>query len=197
MLMAQGSVAGDDGFESLSRSQTIEHIWGRECPNLHGRGFAALARMPALKGLAVSCKNVDDASLATLTQFPALTWLTPIDVSDAGFRHIGRCAQLERLTCMYCRDTGDAATEHIAGLSKLRHYHATQTRITDRSLKILGGIDSLEEVELSACTGISNAGLAHVARLPRLRKVAVDATARVTRDGLSVFPPNVHVDFWT
>ena len=98
---------------------------------------------------------------------------------------------------MYCRDTGDAATDHIAGLSKLQHYHASQTRITDRSLEVLGGIDSLEEVELSACAGITNAGLAHVAGLPRLRKVAVDATARVTRDGLAVFPPHVHVDFWT
>ncbi len=197
MLMAQGTVASDDGFVSLSRSQTIEHIWGRECPNLHGRGFAALARMPALKGLAVSCKNVDDASLAALPEFPALTWLTPIDVSDEGFRHVGRCARLERLTCMYCRDTGDAATEHIAGLAKLQHYHASQTRITDRSLEILGGMDSLEEVELSACAGITNAGLPNIAKLPRLRKVAVDATATVTRDGIAIFPPHVHVDFWT
>jgi hypothetical protein len=197
MLMAQGSVASDVGFESLSRSQTIENIWGRDCRNLHGRGFAALARMPALKGLAVSCKNVDDASLSTLPQFPALTWLTPIDVSDEGFRHVGRCVRLERLTCMYCHDTGDAATEHIAGLAKLQHYHASQTRITDRSLEILGGMDALEEVELSACRGITNAGLPHIARLPRLRKVAVDATATVTRDGIAVFPPHVHVDFWT
>ena len=98
---------------------------------------------------------------------------------------------------MYCGDTGDAATEHIAGLSELQHYRASQSRITERAAAVLGGIDSLEEVELSACAGITNAGLAHVARLPRLRKVAVDATARVTRDGLAVFPRHVHVDFWT
>jgi hypothetical protein len=98
---------------------------------------------------------------------------------------------------MYCRDTGDVATEHIAGLSQLWHYHASQTRITDRSLAILGGMMSLEEVELSGCTGITNAGLPHVAKLPRLKKVAVDATATVTRDGLAVFPLHVHVDFWT
>ena len=56
MLMGQGTVAGDAGFAALSRSQTIEYVWGRECPNLSGRGFAALADMPALRGLAVSCK---------------------------------------------------------------------------------------------------------------------------------------------
>ncbi len=197
MLMAQGTVASDEGFVALSRSQTLEYIWGRECPNLQGRGFAALANMPALKGLAVSCKYLDDASLAALPRFPSLTWLLPMDVSDDGFRHVGRCEQLEKLTCMYCRDTGDAATEHIAGLSLLKHYYAGQTRITDRSLEILGGMTSLEEVELSACAGISDAGLVHLARLPRLRKVAVDASARVSRAGIAVFPEHVHVDFWT
>ena len=44
MLMAQGTVATDDGFAALSRSPTIEYIWGRECPNLQGRGFEALAK---------------------------------------------------------------------------------------------------------------------------------------------------------
>jgi hypothetical protein len=197
MLMAQGTVASDAGFAALSRSQTIEYIWGRECPNLQGRGFVALAEMPALKGLAVSCKSVDDASLAALPRFPALTWLLPMDVPDEGFYHVGRCAQLEKLTCMYCRDTGDTATEHIAGLSRLKHYYAGQTRITDRSLEILGSILSLEELQLSACAGISNAGLVHLAKLPRLRQVSVDASARVTRAGIGVFPANVRVDFWT
>ena len=197
MLMAQGTVATDDGFAALSRSQTIEYIWGRECPNLQDRGFAALAALPSLRGLAVSCKRVGDAALAALPSFPALTALVPIDVQDAGFRHVGRCERLEKLTCMYCRDTGDAATEHLTGLTRLRHYYAGQTLITDRSLEILGGIVSLEEVELSACAGITNAGLPHLARLPRLRKVSLDATAAVTRAGLSVFPSHVRVDFWT
>lgn len=97
MLMGQGAVASDDGFTELSRSQTIEFIWGRECPNLGGRGFTALSEMPALKGLAVSLKNVDDASLSTLPRFPALRGLMPMDVSDDGFRYVGQCEQLEDL----------------------------------------------------------------------------------------------------
>ena len=39
------TVATDDGFVALSRSRTLEYLWGRECPNLHGRGFAALATL--------------------------------------------------------------------------------------------------------------------------------------------------------
>ena len=101
MLLAQGPVAGDDGFEALSASRSLEYYWGRECPNLGGRGFSALASMPSLKGLAVSCKNVDDASLAALARFPDLRELMPMDVTDEGFRHVGRCERLEKLWCMY------------------------------------------------------------------------------------------------
>lgn len=78
MLMAQGTVATDEGFAALSRSPTIAYLWGRECPHLGGRGFAALAAMPALRGLAVSCQGVDDAALALLPRFPALRELMPM-----------------------------------------------------------------------------------------------------------------------
>jgi hypothetical protein len=50
---------------------------------------------------------------------------------------------------------------------------------------------------LSACAGISDAGLVPLARLPRLRKVSVDASARVSRAGIAVFAAHVRVDFWT
>jgi hypothetical protein len=195
MLMGQGTVAGDDGFAALSRSQTIEYIWGRECPNLEGRGFAAMAAMPALRGLAVSCKNVGDEALSTLPRFPALRELMPMDVPDAGFRHVGRCENLEALWCMYCRDTTDAATEHIAGLSRLKTYYAGKTRITDRSLEILGRTSSLESLEFWECAGLTDAGIAHLAALPHLRKISLGGSPRVTRRGMAVFPAFVQVDY--
>jgi hypothetical protein len=45
---------------------------------------------------------------------------------------------------MYCRDTGDLATAHLSRLRRLKTYYAGQTRITDRSLEILGKMQSLE-----------------------------------------------------
>ncbi len=195
-LRAQGTVATDDGFVALSQSRTLESIWGRECPNLGSRGFVALSKMPALRGLGVSCKNVDDQALSVLPQFPALRELTPIDVHDQGFVHIGRCEQLERLTCMYWRHTTDAATEHIAGLP-LRYYYAGLTRITDRSLEILGRMPSLEQVELYECTGVTDAGLVLLAGLPRLREVHLDGVPGVTLEGTRVYPPHVRVKYST
>jgi hypothetical protein len=190
MLMAQGAVATDDGFTALSRSPTIEFLWGRECPNLGGRGFAALASLPTLRGLGVSCLQVDDASLAALPRFPALRQLMPMDVPDDGFRHVGACTQLENLWCMYCRDTGDEATGHLAGL-RLKSYYAGKTRITDRSLEILGRMQSLEKLEFWEIAGITNAGIAALAGLPRLREIGVEGSPNVTRAGMAVFPASV------
>jgi len=195
MLMAQGTVAGDEGFTALSRSATIEYIWGRECPNLTGRGFAALSRMPSLRGLAVSCKHVDDQSLSALPRFPALREFMPMDVPDAGFRHVGRCEEIEALWCMYCRDTTDAATEHFAGLSKLKTYYAGQTLITDRSLEILSRMPSLEKLEFWNCAGITNAGVGFLAALPRLREVSLDSCRQVTPEAVAVFPAHVGVKY--
>ena len=195
MLMGQGTVATDAGFEALSRSRTIEYIWGRECPNLTGRGFAALAGIPALRGLAVSCKNVGDGALATLPSFPALRELIPMDVPDAGFRHIGACAELERLWCMHCRDTGDAATEFIGGLKRLRTYYAGKTQITDRSLEILGRMASLEEIELWQCAGVSDTGIGHLAGLLSLRELKLDGLPGVSRAVVDRFPPRARVRY--
>jgi hypothetical protein len=195
-LRAQEAVATDDGFEALSRSRTLEGFWGRECPNFGSRGFVALSKMPGLRSLGVGCKNVDDAALATLPEFPALRELTPIGVTDDGFRHIGRCEKLERLTCMYCRDTTDAATEHVAGL-KLKYYYAGLTQITDRSLEILGAMTSLEQIDLYECNGVTDAGLAFLVGLPRLREVNLDGLPGVTLQGTRVFPEHVLVRYST
>lgn len=197
MLMGQGTVATDEGFRSLSRSGSIEYVWGRECPNLTGPGFAALAAMPALKGLAVSCKFVDDAALAMLPNFPALKELMPMDVGDDGFRHIGRCEKLESLVLMYCRDTTDLATEHIQHLPALKKYHAGYTLITDRSLELLSRMTSLEELSFEGCKWITDTGVAHLATLPRLRSISIGGSSRVTRAGISVFPPGVLVNYST
>jgi ankyrin repeat protein len=195
MLMGQGTVASDDGFAALSRSPTIEYIWGRECPNLTGRGFRALSTMPALRGLAVSCKGVDDGALSALPRFPALRDLMPMDVPDEGFRHVGKCENLEGLWCMYCRDTTDAATEHIAGLPRLKTYYAGQTKITDRSLEILSRMTSLEKLEFWNCGGITNAGVAHLAVLPALGEISVDGCRQVTPGAVAVFPTHVRARY--
>jgi hypothetical protein len=191
-LGAQDTVAGDDGFVALSRSRSIEYIWGRRCHNLRHRGFVALADMPALRSLSVSCLNVDDAGVSALPRFPALRELMPMDVPDAGYRHIGRCTELDSLVLMYCRDTTDVATGHLVGLPKLRSYFNSYTAITDRTPQLLSGIDSLERVCFSACHQLTNAGVAALARLPRLQEIDVSGI-RLTAELKVSFPSHVAV----
>ena len=104
--------------------------------------------------------------------FPALRELMPMDVPDEGYRHIARCEGLESLILMYCRETGDAATEHLVRLPRLKYYFASYTRITDRSPELLSHRDSLERITFDGCASVTNAGLTHLARLPRFESYA-------------------------
>lgn len=195
-LRIQESVATEDGFVALAQSRTIEGIWGRVCQHFGSRGFIAFSKMPALRSLGIGCKNVDDTALAALPEFPALRELTPIDFRDEGFRHVGLCRKLERLTCMYCRETGDVATEYIRELP-IKYYYAGLTQITDRSLEILGSMESLEQVDFYECLKVTDAGLPFLARLPSLREVHLDGLPGVTLGGTKVFPSGVHVCYTT
>jgi hypothetical protein len=197
MLMGQGAVATDQGFSSLSRSKTIEYFWGRECPNLKGPGFVALSGMRALKGLAVNCKFVDDAALATLPDFPSLKELVPMGFVDDDFRHIGRSKQLESLTLMYCRETTDAATSHLVGMPNLKKYHAGYTLITDTSLQLLSRIKSLEEISFEGCKFITDAGITFLTALPHLREISVGGCPKVTRSGMTGFDSSVRINYDT
>ena len=115
-----------------------------------------------------------------------------MDIPDAGYRHIGRCTELEALTLMYCRDTTDAAAEHITGLPKLARYFASYTLITDRTPELLSTIDSLEDVTFDSCHGLTNVGIGRLSRLPKLRSVSV-AGRSVTPDVANRFAPGVEV----
>jgi hypothetical protein len=118
----------------------------------------------------------------------------PMDIPDEGYRHIARCQGLESLILMYCRETGDAATEHLARLPRLRNYFASYTKITDRTPEILAQMDSLESITFSACAGVTNAGLARLARLPRLRELRVSGP-QITDAIAKEFPPGVRVHY--
>jgi hypothetical protein len=149
--------------------------------------------MPALRALSVSCLNVDDEGLSSLPRFPALRELMPVDVPDAGYRHIGACTALESLVLMYCRDTTDAATEHLSRLTALRSYFNSYTTITDRTPELLSRLDALERVTFDNSHRLTNAGIAHLARLPRLAHLRVNSHG-VTPAVRAAFAVTVDVD---
>lgn len=96
---------------------------------------------------------------------------------------------------MYCRETPDAATEQITGLSRLKTYYAGQTKITDRSLELLSAMASLEQLTFWNCAGVTDAGLKALAQLPGLREVRLESMANVTRAGMAAIPAAVGVNY--
>jgi hypothetical protein len=193
-LSCQDTGASDDGWVALSRSRSIEQLWGRRNTGLHDRGFLALAEMPRLRALAINLGQVSDAALASLPRFPCLRELTAIGLGDTAFQHVGACTALESLACMYTQDMGDAATRHIVTLRSLRTYYAGDTRITDVSLELLALLPSLESVELWDCPAVTNEGLRALAAAPRLRQVKAEGLPLVTREARLAFPASVRVD---
>jgi RNA polymerase sigma factor (sigma-70 family) len=194
-LLCQDAVAGDEGFAVLKGSASIEYIWGRRCYNLTGKGFVALSQMPALRGLAVSCRNVDDDALSSLPDFPALSEFMPIDVPDRGFRHIGGCTHLHSLHCMYCPEMTDEAVLHLTRLQRLKSFNVWGTHITDRTPPILANIKSIESLRFYKCDGITDAGLSFLAALARLRQIDLEFLPNVTADAALVFGENVRVNY--
>ncbi len=192
LLFGQDMIAGNDGFAALSASRTIEGIAGRRCHHLRDRGLAALAAMPSLRGLSVSCKNVGDEGLSALPRFPALQELVAIDIGDDGYRHIGRCPRME--TLWFGSETTDAATRHIEALATLTYVSLAGKAVTDASLEVLARMPQLEVIELHTCRGVTDAGLALIAESPNLRRVTLGGVPRVTRQAArAIFPPHVAV----
>lgn len=179
VLGCQDMVAGDEGFAALAESPTLEDIWGRWCHGMTERGFAALAQLPRLRKLCIGGRRVSDAAMASLVSSNTLRELWPFLFGDAAFPFIARIPRLEKLTNMYNRNTGDAATQHLRDHPTLAQYRAFGTQITDDSLRILGGLPMLEELEFENCGGITDAGLRELARSPRLRRVKVRSCGNV------------------
>jgi hypothetical protein len=95
---------------------------------------------------------------------------------------------------MYCRDTTDTATGHIANLN-LKYYYAELTQITDRSLALLGKMSSLEKLEFYECQHITDAGLPHLATLSNLKELNLDGCPGITFTGTKALPKSIRVHY--
>ena len=78
-------------------------------------------------------------------------------------------------------------------MSRLKTYYAGATKITDRSLEMLGRVSSLESIEFHECSRITNAGVALLAGLPNLRELTIKDSPKVTREAFAKFSANVRI----
>jgi hypothetical protein len=190
-LQCQDPVSGDEGFIALGQCTRLESIWSRVCRQMTDRGFVAIARLPRLQRLALGGARISDAAMSRLADAPALVDLTPIMFGDEAFEHIAKIPRLERLTNMYNRSTGDAATRYLRAHPTLVYYGAFGTQITDESLRIIAGFPRLENVAFTNCDFITDEGMRELARAPRLRRVSDGSCPRVSGEWLTSMPAGV------
>jgi hypothetical protein len=190
-LHCQDPVSGDDGFIALGQCTTLESLASRVCRRMTDRGFAAIARLPRLQRLGLGGPRISDDAMAHLADAPALEDLGPIMFGDAAFEHIAKIPRLEKLTNMYNRSTGDAATRYLRSHPTLVDYGAFGTQVTDESLRILASLPRLETVEFTNCDFITDEGMRALATLPRLRKVSTGSCIRVTGAWIAAMPAGV------
>jgi hypothetical protein len=89
-------LAALDGLISVELMGTV---------NLRGDGIRALAKLPKLAALRLSCFDVDDATMAAVARFPALRSLRielVLGFAGEGMRAIAAAPRLEELTIAHC-----------------------------------------------------------------------------------------------
>ena len=192
MLMAQGTVATDDGFEVLSASKTIEYIWGPRVPQPLRPRLHRATSMPSLKGLAVSCARVDDEALSSLAH-SGLTSLLPMTCPTPDSVMWGAAARTGA-PVVHVLSRHDRRGNRTAGWPlALEVLTLAVTKISDRSLEILSRLTTLERLEFWEIAGITDAGLKVLATLPALRELTIGGSSQVSLRGLSHFWRQINV----
>ena len=192
MLMGQGTVADRRRLRRPQPLRTSSTSGAANVPICQPRIRRARPdARPARPGREL--KNALTTRSRPLPRFPALRELMPMDVPDEGFRHVGRCEKLGDAVVHVLPRHRRRATEHLAGLSRLKPYYAGMTKITDRSLEILGRMPTLGKLDFWE-SAADRRGITPLAGLPRLREIAVGGSQRDPRrdGGLS---PTVRVNY--
>jgi Leucine-rich repeat (LRR) protein len=144
----------DAGLQRLSQSKTIERLNLHWLDKITDRGVAHLRNMPQLKGLDIQHAGLSDASLELLATMPNLDYL-----------HLPN----EGLT-----DAGVARLGQLTGLKYLWIDCASNSPLTDESLRVIGGLHRLEELHVTG-TGFTAKGIEHLSDLKVLRLLSFSA----------------------
>lgn len=194
-VICYNATADDAGFSALSGSDALEYILAQRCDFITRTTVEAFSQLPNLKRLNVGGEKLADDDLEPLSRFPALQEMWPTFFGDGAYRHVGQVSQLKQLVNMYCKETGDEATEHISGLQELRKYHVWGTQITDRSLEMMSRMDALESVLFWNCPNITDEGLSKLTRLPNLASLDLQRCGQLSAGCVEGFRPEVRVNY--
>ncbi len=135
---------------------------------------ATLTNLPGLTYFAVrDCPGFTDAALRDIDRFPALVVLalngTPI--TDSGLASLKRLSALQNLTLQNTKIT-DAGLAHLKSLPKLSSVSLSQPGVTDEGVATISQISTLRNLHLTLPDATGKC-LQHVAKLPLLSSLSL------------------------
>lgn len=179
----------DAGLQRLARSTSIERLNLHWLDKLTDRGIAYLKDMSQLKGLDVVHARLTDAGvepLATMSNLDRLE-LPNRGLTDAGIAHLGKLTGLKYLWvgCASNSPLTDESLRVIGGLHGLEELHVSGTRFTGRGIEHIVGLQGLQALHLHS-PDLGNDDLKRLARLKNLRSLSWGFFTQTSIAGLRV-----------
>ena len=120
-------------------------------------------------------RQTTDSIKRILVKLPRLRQVLLKDAqgSDECLAVISRSPRIERLYCWDAENVTDAGVAHLRRLRKLKYVHLSNSKISDESLHVFGGMRQLEGLSLQQ-NSFTDRGLAYLAKLHRLKDLWID-----------------------
>jgi hypothetical protein len=154
-------------------------------------GDSALAEQGAAEEQAISrlerlgVRVWRDDKTSGNTGIEVAIFLCPMDkVSVKDFAPIRQLKSLRKVKLTGSR-INDEYVEQLSGCTKLEIIELVDTRITDRSLAILGQLKNLRQVILAFCPGVTDRGIMELGKLSELEAFVLTDAPNVTGTGLA------------
>lgn len=118
--------------------------------------------------------NTQAAPLECLSGLPKLTrlYMHEGQANDKNMAHIAALSRLERFYVWDARHVSDEGVEHLKSLKELTHIHLSDSRITDKSLRLLSRLPNLEKLTLQF-NRFTDEGVRELATLRKLKSLWV------------------------
>ncbi|MFK7765778.1 MAG: leucine-rich repeat domain-containing protein [Mariniblastus sp.] len=206
-VLLDGTKTTDETFDSLAKITNLEYLSIERCnvsagalaklktlkrlnffqlfrATLNEDSMKALSEYPSLAQIRCGQTRVGDAELATLA---GMKTLKAIDLSDCnrvsinGLRSLAQCPNLSFLK-VYGKNIDDAGMEVVATMRAMKVLGVNDTRVTDKGIKKLAGLD-LRELHLFR-TQVSDEGAKVISQMPNIVTLNLRDT-KVSDEGIA------------